>query len=341
MTRVAVITTGGTIGSLRGEAAIAIDDGSAVLNERLVAMARDVGVGADIHAATNRESSEFEAEDWMVFAQAIERAIDGGHERIVLTHGTDTLHFTAAFLAVLFRERDVKICLTGAFYPPNHEASDADANLRAALRAAATDALGPGVYAAFHDPECDGPDCEGLGVIAATDLVPPRFDEAHFRQLYADLPHVTNSVAEAHSIFTKIDWARLPVSVDSDGLRAAKTKVATALIFPGIDMRLYDALPQGGLLLVEGYHSGTASSARSETSLLALHDRRPDLTICVCSVPSPNVPIPYAGSNRLKAAGIGVYRDLPLHLLLVAGLIGIGQGLEAREALSAFDAYLI
>ena len=27
--------------------------------------------------------------------------------------------------------------------------------------------------------------------------------------------------------------------------------------------------------------------------------------------------------------------------LLVAGLIGIGQGLEAREALSAFDAYLI
>ena len=341
MTRVAVITTGGTIGSLRGAEAIAIDDGSAVLNDRLVAMARDVGVDADIHAATNRESSEFEAEDWVLFAEAIERAIAAGHDNIVLTHGTDTLHFTAAFLAILFRGRGVKICLTGAFYPPNHEASDADANLRAALRAAATQALEPGVYAAFHDPDCDEPDGEGLGVIPATDLVPPRFDEAHFRQLYADLPHVTHSVDAAHSIFTKIEWARLPTKVDADGLKAAKARVATALIFPGIDMRIYDSLPQGGLLLVEGYHSGTASSARTESSLLALHERRPDLMIGVCSVPSPNVPIPYAGSKRLKEAGIAVYRDLPLHLLLVAGLIGMGQGLSSRETLAAFDAYLI
>ncbi|MBW4331868.1 asparaginase [Stakelama sp. CBK3Z-3] len=336
MTDVAVITTGGTIGSLRGSEQIAIDEGSAVLNHRLTAMAEEVGVPVRIMPAANRESSEFEAEDWMIFADVIERCIGEGHDSIVLTHGTDTLHFTAAFLAVLFRDSPVKICLTGAFYPPNHEASDADANMRAALRAAASDSLRPGVYAAFHDADCDG-----IGVIPATDLVPPRFDEAHFRQLYADLPHVTNAVAQAQSIFTKIDWAKLPRDITSDGLKRAKSQVATALLFPGIDMRIYDSLPTGGALLIEGYHSGTASSARTETSLLALHERRSDLVLAICSVPSPNVPIPYAGSKRLKDAGVLVYRDLPLHLLLVAQMIGTGQGLTAREALAAFDAYLI
>ena len=336
MKRVAVITTGGTIGSLRGSEAIAIDDSSTVLHGRLTAMAAEVGVAADIIAATNSESSEFEAEDWMAFADTVERCIADGHDSIVLTHGTDTLHFSAAFLALLFQGREVKICLTGAFYPPNHEASDADANLRSALRAAAEPALSAGVYAAFYDAAC-----EGLGVIPATDLVPPRFDEAYFRQVYADLPHVTNSVAEASSLFTRIAWDSIPRDITADGLAQAKRKVATALVFPGIDMRIYDSLPQGGLLLVEGYHSGTASSARTESSLLALHERRPDLMIGVCSVPSPNVPIPYAGSKRLKEAGIAVYRDLPLHLLLVAGLIGMGQGLSARETLAAFDAYLI
>ncbi|GAA4767152.1 hypothetical protein GCM10023219_10890 [Stakelama sediminis] len=336
MNGVAVITTGGTIGSLLGTDKIAIDPGGEALQARLKAMAQETGVDIRLFPAANMGSSNFEPEDWIGFVAQIEACMADGFDRIVLTHGTDTLHFTAAFLALLFHDRPVTLCLTGAFYPLGHPDSDADRNVRAALRAAIEPTLQRGVYTAFYDPDCEGP-----GVIPATDLVPPRFDEDRFRTLYSGLPEVTHSVAEAHSIFTKIEWGALSPEVTADGLRNAKTRIASALLFPGIDMRLYDALPQGGVLLIEGYHSGTATVREGETGLLALHRRRPDLTIGLISVPSPNVPIPYEESVTLKQAGILVYRDLPLHLLLAAELIGLAQGKSGREAVAAFDAYLI
>lgn len=67
-------------------------------------------------------------------------------QRFVVTHGTDTIAETAAYLGVRTDGRTV--VLTGAFSPALDADSDAPGNLAAALTAARL--LGPGAYLAFH-----------------------------------------------------------------------------------------------------------------------------------------------------------------------------------------------
>ena len=70
------------------------------------------------------------------------RAINA--DRIVVTHGTDTIHLTAAALRWLSKT----IVLTGATLPERFSDSDAMFNLGMAVAAVQT--LGAGVYIALH-----------------------------------------------------------------------------------------------------------------------------------------------------------------------------------------------
>ena len=83
-----------------------------------------------------RESGENETE--FVARRQIWEIIEGcNSERIVLTHGTDTIIQTAAFLsaqASRSREKsDKTIVLTGSFLPETFKQSDADFNLGLAV----------------------------------------------------------------------------------------------------------------------------------------------------------------------------------------------------------------
>jgi L-asparaginase len=67
------------------------------------------------------------------------------YERIVITHGTDTMLKSAAKLAVI---NDKTIVLTGAAKPEHFKESDADFNLGTAI--GAIQSLPHGVYIAMH-----------------------------------------------------------------------------------------------------------------------------------------------------------------------------------------------
>ena len=57
-------------------------------------------------------------------------------DRIIITHGTDTITQTASFLSARTREqsvRDLTIVLTGAFLPESFKDSDADFNIGVAI----------------------------------------------------------------------------------------------------------------------------------------------------------------------------------------------------------------
>ncbi len=86
---------------------------------------------------------------WTRLANAVAEEIDSGVSGVIVTHGTDTLAYTAAALSFLLRDLPSPVILVGAQRSADRPSSDAALNLRAALTVAETANLGE-VVVAMH-----------------------------------------------------------------------------------------------------------------------------------------------------------------------------------------------
>ncbi|MAD34675.1 MAG: asparaginase [Planctomycetes bacterium] len=93
--------------------------------------------------ACRKDSTEITDEDRAALAALI---ADDPNDHVVVTHGTDTLLETAAFLAD--RVGGKRVVLTGAMRPERFSDSDAPLNLGCAV--GALQLADPGVYVAMH-----------------------------------------------------------------------------------------------------------------------------------------------------------------------------------------------
>ena len=76
-------------------------------------------------------------EQWIGTAEAIGREIAGGIDGIVIGHGTDTMHHTAAILSFMVQNSPVPIVMVGSQRSSDRPSSDAALNLIHATRTAA------------------------------------------------------------------------------------------------------------------------------------------------------------------------------------------------------------
>ncbi|MCL2157285.1 MAG: Glu-tRNA(Gln) amidotransferase subunit GatD [Methanobrevibacter sp.] len=83
-------------------------------------------------------SENINIEHWVEIANAIFDEINKGTDGIVLTHGTDTMHYTAAALSFMLKT-PVPIVITGAQKSPDRPSSDAFLNLLNSVAAAKSD----------------------------------------------------------------------------------------------------------------------------------------------------------------------------------------------------------
>ncbi len=77
-------------------------------------------------------------EQWIGTARAIAREIASGVDGIVIGHGTDTMHHTAAALSFFLQDLPVPVVMVGSQRSSDRPSSDAAINLMNATRAAAT-----------------------------------------------------------------------------------------------------------------------------------------------------------------------------------------------------------
>ncbi len=92
------------------------------------------------------DSSNMQPEEWSKLAKAVDKALkhcDG----VVITHGTDTMAYTASALTYMLAGVPKPVILTGSQLPLVHPLTDARGNLRRALVAAMQGV--PGVYVSF------------------------------------------------------------------------------------------------------------------------------------------------------------------------------------------------
>ncbi len=136
--RIALLATGGTIAcrqtadgltpALRAEALLA----SVPRRPGLEIVCRDV---------FSMDSSNIQPEEWSQLARACDEAMaecDG----VVVTHGTDTMGYTAAALSYMLLGQRKPVILTGSQLPMGAPLSDAETNLSCALEAAAQGVAG-------------------------------------------------------------------------------------------------------------------------------------------------------------------------------------------------------
>lgn len=74
-------------------------------------------------------SENITPEHWVNIAKAIKEEVDNGVSGIVIGHGTDTMHYTAAALSFMVRETPVPIIMVGSQRSSDRPSSDAALNL--------------------------------------------------------------------------------------------------------------------------------------------------------------------------------------------------------------------
>jgi L-asparaginase len=135
-----ILTTGGTIDKVYFDASSEYEVGESMVPHVFA----EVGATVDYRLVTlmRKDSLEMTAADRALIRTECERAAE---DRIVITHGTDTMTLTAE---VLLGIAGKTIVLTGSLAPARFRLTDAIFNLGCALGAVSSSA--PGVYIAMQ-----------------------------------------------------------------------------------------------------------------------------------------------------------------------------------------------
>lgn len=142
--RVLLIGTGGTIASEVTEGGLAPELTTEQLLSRIPAISGICNV--DCVQLLNLDSTNIGPGHWLQMTRCI-RENYGGYDGFVLTHGTDTMAYTAAALSYLIQGSPKPIVLTGAQKPISFDSTDSKTNLMDAFRCASEDL--PGVSIVF------------------------------------------------------------------------------------------------------------------------------------------------------------------------------------------------
>lgn len=145
MKKVLLIATGGTIASVKTETGLSPKTPPDEFL-KYIPEAREIA-DIDVIQVLNIDSTNIEPKHWIMIKDVIEQEYDN-YDGFVVTHGTDTLAYTAAALSYLIQDIDKVIAITGAQKPIVDTITDGKKNLIDAIRFSLRDKTN-GVYVVF------------------------------------------------------------------------------------------------------------------------------------------------------------------------------------------------
>jgi glutamyl-tRNA(Gln) amidotransferase subunit D len=152
---VVIISTGGTISSK-----VDYTTGGVVAKydaDDLIAMCPELSNIANIKTAPimAKMSEDFTPKDWIEIAKEAKKHLDDDNiSGVVITQGTDTMHFTTAALSFMLQELNKPVIVTGSQRSIDRPSSDAFMNLVCSVNAACN-FEGVGVFLCMHATSSD------------------------------------------------------------------------------------------------------------------------------------------------------------------------------------------
>ncbi len=144
MNQLLLITTGGTIASEPTDEGLAPSLSSRQLADFIGGLTAEYDVA--VEDLFQLDSSNIQPEEWQCIARTIAREYVN-YDGIVLTHGTDTMAYTASVLSFMLRNLPIPVVITGSQLPISHPLTDGVENLRCAFAMACSKK--PGIFLAF------------------------------------------------------------------------------------------------------------------------------------------------------------------------------------------------
>lgn len=237
MKKITLLATGGTIACVPGADGLAPGVTAAQLLARTPQLNRLAEMtGRDVFSL---DSSNIQPEEWRVLARAARDALDES-DGVVITHGTDTLAYSAAALSFMLRAPKAPVVLTGSQLPLSHPLSDAPSNLAEAVETART--APPGVYVTFSHKIIRG--------TRAVKLRTTSFDA--FDSVNAPLAGTLDAEG-AHYL-----PGELPVFREMRLEDELETRVFLLKLMPGTSPEVFDWIAQSGMrgLVLEAFGMG-------------------------------------------------------------------------------------
>ncbi len=251
--RIVVMGTGGTIASRIDYKTGAVHP--AFSAEDIYAIIPEISTYAQIDTAAvlNYDSENIATREWSIIAEAIADKISGGADGIVVSHGTDTIAYTAAALSFALNGSPVPVILVGSQRSTDRPSSDAALNMIAAVLVASRPEFS-GVYLAMHSSSND----DSVSIHLGTKV---RKNHTSRRDAFESIN--IPPVAEVREGRIR----RLGIPNEAKAKRFAlrmsfEEKVALLKFHPGFDPGLIDYLRERGYkgLVLEGTGLGHVSS---------------------------------------------------------------------------------
>lgn len=88
------------------------------------------------------DSADISYHEWQVMAEQVESAFARGVRGVVITMGTDAMHYTSSALSFMLKDLNGPVIITGAQRSSDRGSSDAFFNLECAVKVAATSDIG-------------------------------------------------------------------------------------------------------------------------------------------------------------------------------------------------------
>lgn len=153
--RVDILHTGGTIASKVDYQTGGVSNH--IKPDELLAMYPQLQEEAAVYATfvANMSSDDMRFEHYNLLIESVQEALKNNPRGIIITHGTDTLHYTAAALHYALRGISVPVVLVGSQRSSDRGSSDAALNLQAAVKYCVSDKSCSGVFIAMHQTSDD------------------------------------------------------------------------------------------------------------------------------------------------------------------------------------------
>ena len=316
--KILLLTTGGTIASLPG--------GEGLEPQRSDVMERELEQLRTYYVITVRDvmcldSSNIRPEEWQTIARSVfeqRRDFDG----IVVSHGTDTMAYTASAVTYMLPNIDVPVVFTGSQLPLADMLSDGPDNLRTAFAMAA--AGHPGVFLAFDRKVMLG--CRAVKVRAsgfsAFESVNARYAATvSNRGLEIDpevLPRATGPARLCTDMSKNVFLLKL-----TPGLNPAVFDMLAAMGYRGI---VIEAFGLGGVTVL---HKGLRGIHR------CLEDGISVVVTTQCLYDSADLQV-YQVGNKLLELGVIQGRDMTSEAAMTKLMWAIGQGYDQTQIAQLF-----
>lgn len=244
-----LLSTGGTIASVVSDSGLVPKESG----EELLQMLGALPFKIDVKDILQLDSSNIQPEEWKFIAENIYK-YSNDYDGIVLSHGTDTMAYTASMLSFMLQGINVPVVLTGSQVPINVVWSDAPDNLRLAFEAAAK--CHPGIYLAFNRKIMLG--CRSVKVRTT-----------NFNAFESvNLPPIATVTSDG-LVFNREEEAKLDKLNHSENYELntkINTNVSLVKLFPGFDPQLLFAMVDSGCqgIVIEGYGLGGMTFIRRD-----------------------------------------------------------------------------